>query len=166
MYERGELGRWFRELGLGFQERPNPGSDAERNRNGAAGEAVAEAMALEAEGDPGLAMEVAAMGVLLLTAFIEVISRLGWARRCESGERKLRGVHGFQRESKGGWLASSSKPRLVRDSGAGKSYSSAGPFVRRVEPDSVTCDDYKRALNSLGRRERKFVFARALSILL
>ena len=46
MYERGELGRWFRELRLGFQERPNPGTDAERKRNGAAGEAVTEAVAL------------------------------------------------------------------------------------------------------------------------
>ena len=55
MYERGEIGRWFRELSLGFQERPNPGSDTERKINGAAGEAVTEAVALEAEGDPGLA---------------------------------------------------------------------------------------------------------------
>ena len=105
------------------------------------------------------------MGVLLLTAFIEAISRLEGARRCESGERKLRMVHGFLRESKGGWLASSSKSRLVRDSCAGKSYSSAGPFLLRVEPDSVSCVDFKRSLNSLGRCGRKVVFARALSIL-
>ena len=111
MYKRGELGRWFREHRLGFQQRLDPGSDAERKLNGAAREAVAEAVALKAEGDPGLAMEVTALGVLLLKAFIEVISRLGGARRWESGERKLRWVHVFQRESKGGWLASSSKPR-------------------------------------------------------
>ena len=47
---------------------------------------------LEAEGDPGLAVEVAAMGLFLLKAFSEIISRLGGGRRCESGERKLRGV--------------------------------------------------------------------------
>ena len=142
MYKKGELRRWFRELRLGFQERPNPGSDAERKINGAAGEAVAEAVALEAEGDPGLAVEVAARGVLLLTAFIEVLSRLGGARRCKIVERKLRRVHGFQRESKRGWLASPSKSRLVRDSWAGKSYISAGPFLLRVEPDSVRCVDF------------------------
>ena len=123
------------------------------------------AVALEAVRDPGLAVEVAAMGVLLLTAFFEVISRLGVTRRCYSGERKLWGVHGFQRESKGGWLASSSKSRLVRDSCAGKSCSSAGPFLLRVEPDSVSCVDFKRSPNSLGKRGRKIVFARALSIL-
>ena len=73
-------------------------------------------MALEAERDRGLAVEVAAMGVFLLKVFIEVTSRLGGARRFESGERKLRRVHGFQRKSKGGWLVSSSKYRLARDS--------------------------------------------------
>ena len=162
MYERCELGRWFRKLRLGFPEWPNPGTDAERERNGAACKAVAEAVVLEAEGDPGLAVEVAAMGILLLTAFIEVISRLVGARRCESGERKLRGMHGFQRESKGGWLASSSKCRLMRDSCAGKSYSSAGLFLLRIGPESVSCVDFKRSLNSLGRCGRKIVFARAL----
>ena len=86
MYKRGELRRWFRELGLGLRERPNPGSDAERKKNGAVGEAVAEAVALKAEGDPGLAVEVTAIGVLLLKVFIEVISRLGGTRRCENGE--------------------------------------------------------------------------------
>ena len=105
------------------------------------------------------------MGVLLLTALIKVISRLGGARRCESGERKLRRVHGFQRESKGGWLASSSNSRLVRNSCAGKLYFSVRPFLLRVEPDSLNCVDIKRSLNSLGRRGRKVVFARALSIL-
>ena len=93
---------------------------------------------LEAEGNPGLAVEVAAIGIFLLKAFIEITSRLGGARRCESGERKLRGVHGFQRKSKVGWLASSSKSRLVRDICAGKSYSSAGPFLLRIKPDSVS----------------------------
>ena len=57
MYGRGVLGRWFRKLRLGFQERPNPGTDAERKINGAAGKAVADAVTLEAEGDPGLAVE-------------------------------------------------------------------------------------------------------------
>ena len=56
------------------------------------------------------------MGVFLLKVFIEVISRLGGARRFESGERKLPRVPGFQRKSKGGWLVSSSKYRLARDS--------------------------------------------------
>ena len=165
MYERGELGRRFQELRLGFQGRTNPGSEAERKINGAAGEAVVESVASEAEGDPGLAVEIAAMGFFLLKAFIEVISRLVGARRCENGQRKLRGVRGFQRESKGGWLASSSKYRLVGDSGAGKSYSSAGPFLLRIQPDSVSCVDFKRSLNSLGRRGIKVVFPRALSIL-
>ena len=52
-------------------------------------------MVLKAEGDAGLAVEGAAMGVFFLKAFIEIISRLGGARRCERGERKLREVHGF-----------------------------------------------------------------------
>ena len=39
---RGKLGRWFRELGLGFREQPSPGPEAGRRRTGAAGEAVAE----------------------------------------------------------------------------------------------------------------------------
>ena len=137
-----ELGLGFRELGLGFRERPSPGSKAGRKRSGAAGEAVAESVSFEVENDRGLAMGVAAMGVFLLKAFIDFISRLGGARRCESGGTKLPGVHGFKRESKGGWLASSLKSLFARDSCAGKSNSSAGPFLLRIEPNYVSCVDF------------------------
>ena len=77
----------------------------------------------------------------------------------------MRGMHGFQRESKGGWLASSSKSSVVRDSCVGKSNSSAGPLLLRVEPNSVSCVDFKRSLNSLGGAGRKILFARASNIL-
>ena len=39
---RDELGRWFRELGLGFRERLSPGPEAGQKRSGAADGAVAE----------------------------------------------------------------------------------------------------------------------------
>ena len=63
MCGRGELGRWFHELGLGFRERPSPGPGTGRNSSGAAGEEVAKSVAPEAERDPVLAVEVAAMGL-------------------------------------------------------------------------------------------------------
>ena len=63
MCGRGELRRWFHELGLGFRERSSPGPEAGRERSGAAGEEVAKSVALKVEGDPVLAVEVAAMGL-------------------------------------------------------------------------------------------------------
>ena len=89
MCGRGELGSWFHELGHVFRERPSPGPEAGRKRSGAAGEEVAKSVALEAEGDPVLAVEVAAIGAFLLKAFTEVISRMGGDSRYESSKRKL-----------------------------------------------------------------------------
>ena len=67
--ETGELGRWS-------LERPSPGPAAARRRREAVGEAFAESVALYAESDPLLAVEVTTMGVFLLMPVVEVILRL------------------------------------------------------------------------------------------
>ena len=96
------------------------------------------------------------MGVFFLKAFIETISRLVGVRRCEKGERKLRGVLEFQRES---------KSRLVMGICACKSYSSVAPLFLRTEPNSVSCVNFKRSLNSLGGAGNFFISAHASSTL-